>query len=713
MSARARVWPGHPYPLGATWDGKGVNFALFSAHAEKVELCLFDSSGQREIERLVLAENTDQIWHGYIPGLWPGALYGYRVSGPYEPQIGHRFNHHKLLLDPYARQFYGALHLRDEHCGYQVGHPDADLSFDTRDNARDMLKCVVVDTRFNWEGDRSPETPWSQTLIYETHVRGFTIRHEGVPHHLRGTFAGLAHPEVIQYLRSLGITAVELMPVHAFVDDRFLTDRGLRNYWGYNTLCFFAPEPRYLNGGDLVEFKTMVKRLHDAGIEVLLDVVYNHTAEGDQMGPTLGFKGIDNASYYRLLPSDRRYYINDTGCGNTLNLMHPRVLQMVMDSLRYWVNDMHVDGFRFDLAVTLGREEYGYDRTGGFFDAIRQDPAMSRVKIIAEPWDIGPGGYQLGGFPAGTAEWNDRFRDTVRRFWRGDDDMLAKLSPNLLASSDLFEHDSRRPWATINYIASHDGFTLADLVSYNERHNEANGENNLDGHPTNFSHNHGVEGPTTDPAIREMRLCQRRNMLATVLLSQGTPMLLAGDEFGRSQRGNNNAYCQDNDINWLDWDAPLTEEREFLDFVRRLINLRREHPVLHRPRFMHGLQISRTTGLRDVEWISPGGGAMSDYHWQEPKARCFGLLLAGDAGEYFTADGYPETDDSMLLIFNASPTTVPFCLPAVRGAIHWRCLLDTAQPQQITGEMLLEIGGDFQMEPWTVVVFALVLVSPD
>ncbi|MFZ1640447.1 MAG: glycogen debranching protein GlgX [Candidatus Contendobacter sp.] len=713
MSARARVWPGNPYPLGATWDGKGVNFALFSAHAEKVELCLFDSSGQREIERLALAENTDQVWHGYVPGLWPGALYGYRVSGPYEPQIGHRFNHHKLLLDPYAKQFYGALHLRDEHCGYQVGHRDADLSFDTRDNARDMLKCVVVDTRFNWDGDRYPEVPWSRTLIYETHVRGYTIRHEGVPHHLRGTFAGLAHPEVIKYLQSLGITAVELMPVHAFVDDRFLTDRGLRNYWGYNTLCFFAPEPRYLSGGDLVEFKTMIKRLHDAGIEVLLDVVYNHTAEGDQMGPTLSFKGIDNASYYRLIPNDRRYYINDTGCGNTLNLMHPRVLQMVMDSLRYWVNEMHVDGFRFDLAVTLGREEYGYDRTGGFFDAIRQDPAMSRVKIIAEPWDIGPGGYQLGGFPAGTTEWNDRFRDTVRRFWRGDDGMLSRLAPNLLASSDLFEHDCRRPWATVNYIASHDGFTLADLVSYNERHNEANGENNRDGHPSNFSNNYGVEGPTDDPAIRQIRLRQRRNLLATVLLAQGTPMLLAGDEFGRSQRGNNNAYCQDNDINWLDWDTPPPEEREFFDFVRRLINLRREHPILRRSRFMHGLQISKNTGLRDVEWISPGGGAMSDYHWQEPKARCFGLLLAGDAGEHFTADGYPETDDAMLIILNTSPTAIPFRMPTVRGASHWRCLLDTAQPQQAAGELLLEVSDDFEMEPWAVTVFALVLASSD
>lgn len=711
MSSRARVWPGKSYPLGAVWDGKGVNFALFSAHAEKVELCLFDSSGQREIERLTLHENTDQIWHGYVPGLWPGALYGYRVSGPYEPQLGHRFNHHKLLLDPYAKQFYGVLHLRDEHCGYQVGHSNADLSFDARDNAREMLKCVVVDTSFNWEGDRLPEIPWSQTLIYETHVRGYTIRHEGLPHHLRGTFAGFAHPEIISYLRALGITSVELMPVHAFVDDRFLTDRGLRNYWGYNTLCFFAPEPRYLSGGDLAEFKTMVKRLHDAGIEVLLDVVYNHTAEGNELGPTLSFRGIDNASYYRLHPGSRRHYINDTGCGNTLNIAHPRVLQMVMDSLRYWVNEMHVDGFRFDLAVTLGREEYGYDRQGGFFDAIRQDPALARVKVIAEPWDIGPGGYQLGGFPAGTAEWNDRFRDTTRRFWRGDDAMLPRLAPNLLASSDLFEHDCRRPWTTINYVASHDGFTLADLVSYNDRHNEANGENNRDGHPSNFSNNYGIEGPTNDSAIQQIRLRQRRNMLATLILAQGTPMLLAGDEFGRSQRGNNNAYCQDNEINWIDWRHMPPEEAEFLDFIRRLLNLRREHPVLRRYTFLHGKQISKTTGLRDIEWISPGGGALADRHWQEAKARCFGMLLAGDAGEYFTQDGHPEIDDTLLIILNAGSSTLPFRMPSVSGARHWRCLLDTARPRLAAGEMLIDTGADLQMESQAVIVFALVRES--
>ncbi|MBK7540549.1 MAG: glycogen debranching protein GlgX [Candidatus Competibacteraceae bacterium] len=707
MLSRARVWPGKAYPLGATWDGKGVNFALFSAHAEKVELCLFDSSGQREIERLALPENTDQIWHGYIPGLWPGTLYGYRVSGPYQPQLGHRFNHHKLLLDPYARQFYGVLHLHDEHCGYRVGDPKADLSFDNRDNSREMLKCVVVDTSFNWEGDRPPETPWSKTLVYETHVRGFTIRHEGIPHHLRGTFAGLSHPEIIKYLKALGITAVELMPVHAFVDDRFLADRGLRNYWGYNTLCFFAPEPRYLSGGDLAEFKTMVKRLHDAGIEVLLDVVYNHTAEGNELGPTLSFRGIDNASYYRLHPDNRRFYINDTGCGNTLNITHPRVLQMVMDSLRYWVDEMHVDGFRFDLAVTLGREEHGYDRQGGFFDAIRQEPAFAAVKVIAEPWDIGPGGYQLGGFPAGTAEWNDRFRDTTRRFWRGDDGMLAKLAPNLLASSDLFEHDRRRPWASINYVASHDGFTLADLVSYNDRHNEANGEQNRDGHPYNFSKNHGAEGPSDDPAIQKIRLRQRRNLLATLLLSQGTPMLLAGDEFGRSQRGNNNAYCQDNEINWLNWDKIPAEEQEFQEFVRRLISLRRDHPVVRRPLFLHGNKISQSTRLRDIDWIGSGGGALSDAYWQEPKARCFGMLLAGDAGDHFTPDGYPETDDTLLILFNAGPNPLPFRMPAAANANQWRCLLDTAHPRLAAGELLVPAGENFQMDAWAVTVFAL------
>ncbi|HAO33162.1 MAG TPA: glycogen debranching protein GlgX [Candidatus Competibacter sp.] len=708
MLSRARVWPGKAYPLGATWDGKGVNFALFSEHAEKVEVCLFDPSGQREIERLTLPENTDQVWHGYIPGLWPGTLYGYRVSGPYQPQLGHRFNHHKLLLDPYARQFYGVLHLRDEHCGYRVGDPKADLSFDNRDNSREMLKCVVVDAGFNWEGDMPPEIPWSKTLIYETHVRGFTIQYEGMPHHLRGTFAGLSHPEIIKYLKALGVTSVEMMPVHAFVDDRFLTDRGLRNYWGYNTIGFFAPEPRYLSSGELAEFKTMVKRLHESGIEVLLDVVYNHTAEGNELGPTLSFRGIDNASYYRLQPHDRRCYINDTGCGNTLNLTHPRVLQMVMDSLRYWVDEMHVDGFRFDLAVTLGREEYGYDRMGGFFDAIRQEPAFAGVKVIAEPWDIGPGGYQLGGFPAGTAEWNDRFRDTTRRFWRGDDGMLSKLAPNLLASSDLFEHDCRRPWSSVNYVASHDGFTLADLVSYNERHNEANGEQNRDGHPYNFSNNHGVEGPTSDTAIQQLRRRQRRNMLATLLLSQGTPMLLAGDEFGRSQNGNNNAYCQDNGINWINWRELPAEEQEFRDFVCRLISLRRDHPVLRRPLFLHGNKLSKNTQLRDIDWISPGGGALSDYHWQEPKARCFGMLLAGDAGDYFTPDGYPETDDTLLVIFNAGPAALPFHMPAVSGG-QWRCLLDTAQPQRAAGERVVASGDDFTMEGWAVTVFSLVL----
>ncbi|PIE82830.1 MAG: glycogen debranching enzyme GlgX [Candidatus Contendobacter odensis] len=711
MSSRARVWPGKPYPLGANWDGKGVNFAIFSAHAEKIELCLFDPSGQREVERLALPENTDQIWHGYVPGIWPGALYGYRVFGPYEPSNGHRFNHHKLLLDPYAKQFYGSLHLRDEHCGYQVGHHDADLSFDTRDNAHEMIKCVVADTHFAWANDHAPEIPWQKTIIYETHVRGFTIKHPEIPDHLRGTFAGLSHPEIIKYLRSLGITAVELMPIHAFVDDRFLTDRGLRNYWGYNTLCFFAPEMRYLGGGDLAEVKNMVKQLHDAGIEVLLDVVYNHTAEGNELGPTLSFRGIDNASYYRLQPENRRFYINDTGCGNTLNLTHPRVLQMVMDSLRYWVNEIHIDGFRFDLAVTLAREEYGYDRSSGFFDAISQDPAMSRVKIIAEPWDIGPGGYQLGGFPPGTAEWNDRFRDTVRRFWCGDDNMIARLAPNLLASSDLFEHDSRRPWATVNYVASHDGFTLADLVSYNERHNEINGEDNRDGHPSNFSNNHGIEGPTEDPGIQQLRQRQRRNMLATVFLAQGTPMLLAGDEFGRSQHGNNNAYCQDNAINWINWQDIPDEEQAFADFVRRLIYMRHEHPVLRRSRFMHGFQTSDTTDLHDIAWISPGGEAMNNHDWQEPKARCFGMLLSGDAGEFFTTDGYPDTDDTLLVIFNASAANISFQLPRIKNSDHWYCLLDTFHPEQLSVESLVQADNDFQVKPWSVIVLALKMAA--
>lgn len=699
------VWPGRPFPLGASWDERGVNFALFSAHAEKVELCLFDSAGRQETDRLVLPEYNDQVWHGYVHGVPPGTLYGYRVYGPYDPRRGHRFNHHKLVLDPYAQQFHGSLRLSDLHCGYRVGDPEVDLSFDSRDDAREMPKCVVVNPRFAWTVPR-PSIPWPRTILYETHVRGFTLRHEGIPPEQRGKFAALGHAKIIEYLKALGVTSVELMPVHAFTDEPFLLQKGLTNYWGYNTFAFFAPAPRYISqGGGVTEFKTMVQRLHEAGIEVILDVVYNHTAEGNHLGPTLSFRGIDNASYYRLQP-DRRFYVNVTGCGNTLNLSHPRVLQLVMNSLRYWVREMGVDGFRYDLAATLGREEHGYDCGSGFFDAIRQDPVLSRIKHIAEPWDIGPGGYQLGGFPTGSAEWNDRFRDAVRRFWRGDAGMLPQLANCLLGCSDVFEHDGRQPWASINYVASHDGFTLADVVSYRERHNQLNGEDNRDGHRENFSDNYGVEGPTHDPRIVALRRRQRRNMLATVLLAQGAPMLLGGDELGRSQEGNNNAYCQDNPISWLNWLDIPAEEWAFLDFVRRLVRLRREHPVLRRPRFLHGRVTSTRTGWPDVAWLHPSGRRMDGGDWRNPEERCLGLLLSGDAGCFFDPEGQMECDDVLLLIFNAQDEFIPFSPPPVHDVVEWRCLVDTAQPERESDAWVTPAGDRLRLEPRSVSVFA-------
>ncbi len=705
------VWPGRPFPLGATWDERGVNFALFSAHAEKVELCLFDESGLRETDRIVLPEYDDQVWHGYVHGIPPGTLYGYRVYGPYDPHRGHRFNHHKLVLDPYAQQFQGSLRLSDIHCGYRIGTPEVDLSFDTRDDAREMPKCVVVNPHFVWSVPR-PLIPWPQTILYETHVRGFTLRHEAIPQQQRGKFAALGHAEIIAYLKALGITSVELMPVHAFTDEPFLLQKGLTNYWGYNTFAFFAPAPRYSSqGGGVTEFKNMVQRLHEAGIEVILDVVYNHTAEGNHLGPTLSFRGIDNVSYYRLQP-DRRFYVNVTGCGNTLNISHPRVLQLVMNSLRYWVKEMGVDGFRYDLAATLGREEYGYDSGSGFFDAIRQDPVLSKIKHIAEPWDIGPGGYHLGGFPTGSAEWNDRFRDTVRRFWRGDAGMLSQLATCLLGCSDTFEHDGRQPWASINYVASHDGFTLADVVSYRERHNELNNENNRDGHRENCSDNYGVEGATHDTRIVELRRRQRRNMLATVLLAQGVPMLLAGDELGRSQDGNNNAYCQDNPIGWLHWSDVPPEEWALLEFVRRLIRLRRDHPVLRRPRFLHGRTESPRTGWPDVAWLHPSGRLLDGGDWRDPEARCLGLLLCGDAGCFLDAEGQLECDDILVLIFNAGDRTVSYSLPVAANVLEWRCLLDTARPEGENGAWVAPAGDCLAVEPRSVNVFAAVCRSP-
>ncbi|MFC5310249.1 glycogen debranching protein GlgX [Azospirillum rugosum] len=675
----SRIREGLPYPLGATWDGLGVNFALFSANATKVELCLFDPEGRRELERIELPEYTDEVWHGYLPDARPGTVYGYRVHGPYEPRAGHRFNPNKLLLDPYAKHLIGPLRWSDAHFGYRVGSPRADLSFDRRDSAPGMPKCVVIDPAFTWGHDRAPAIPWERTIVYETHVRGYTMRHPAVPPQHRGTFAGLAQHEVVEYIRSLGVTAVELLPPHAFVDDRYLLEKGLRNYWGYNTISFFAPDPRYLATGAINEFKEMIARLHDAGIEVILDVVYNHTAEGNEMGPTLSFKGIDNASYYRLAP-DPRYYINDTGTGNTLNVTHSRVLQMVTDSLRYWVTEMHVDGFRFDLATILARETYGFDHSGGFLDACRQDPVLSRVKLIAEPWDCGPGGYQVGGFPPGWAEWNDKFRDTVRAYWKGDEGKLPEMATRMAASADVFNRRGRKPWASVNFVTAHDGFTLNDLVSYNDKHNEANGEDNRDGHSHNISWNHGAEGPTDDPEIKALRFRQMRNLLGTLLLSQGTPMILAGDEFARTQHGNNNAYCQDNEIGWIDWENIDEDGQALTDFVRHLIGLRQSHPLLRRGRFFTGAY-NPDLDVKDVTWITPAGVEKATEQWQDPMARCLGMLLDGRAQA--TGIKKAASDATLLLIINSHHDVVPFKLPEVVGGHQWLRLVDTTEPERV------------------------------
>jgi len=673
------VWPGDPHPRGATWDGQGVNFSLFSVNAERVELCLFDPSGRHEVQRVEVRERTDEAWHCYLPEARPGLLYGYRVHGPYKPEQGHRFNPHKLLVEPYAKHLAGALRWSDAHFGYRVGHRQEDLSFDRRDSAPGMPKCRVIDPAFTWSDDRPPLVPWHDTVIYELHVRGFTLHHPEVPPQLRGTYAGLACAPVIDYLRRLGVTTVELMPVHSFVDDRRLVERGLRNYWGYNSLGFLAPEARYSSTGRLSEFKTMVKTLHSAGIEVILDVVYNHTAEGNHLGPTLSLRGIDNAAYYRLTPDNPRYYMDFTGTGNTLNLRQPRVLQLIMDSLRYWVLEMHVDGFRFDLASALARELHEVDRLGAFFDVIAQDPVLSRVKLIAEPWDLGEGGYQVGNFPPGWTEWNDRYRDTVRAYWKGDGGRIGEFARRLTGSSDLYEASGRKPHASINFVTAHDGFALADLVSYNEKRNHANLEDNRDGNDNNLSWNCGAEGPTDDPEVLELRARQRRNFIATLLLSQGVPMLLAGDEIGRTQQGNNNAYCQDNEISWVDWSLDPSK-KALLEFVQRMIQLRRMHPVLRRRRFFQGRPI-RGGGVKDIAWLGPEGREMSDSEWSQDFARCLGVFLAGDALEETDRRGQPLEDDSFLLLLNAHHETIPFTLPQFRPGTSWQVLLDTAYEQ--------------------------------
>ncbi len=696
------IWPGRPYPLGSTWDGEGVNFALYSEHAEKVELCFFDESGRHELQRIQLPEQTDMVWHGYLPEARPGQLYGYRVYGPYAPQHGHRFNHHKLLLDPYGKQVHGGIRWSDAHFGYRLGHKQEDLSFDRRDNAAGMPKNRVIDSAFTWGADTSPRIPWHETVIYEMHVKGFTACHPDVPQNLRGTYAGLATAPVIEYLTRLGITSVELMPVHSFVDDRQLVERGLRNYWGYNSIGFFAPEARYLATNSVREFKTMVKTLHSAGLEVILDVVYNHTAEGNHLGPTLSLKGIDNSSYYRLVADNPRYYMDYTGTGNTLNMVHPRVLQLIMDSLRYWVLEMHVDGFRFDLAATLARELHAVNRLGAFLDIIHQDPVLSQVKLIAEPWDVGEGGYQVGNFPVGWAEWNDRYRDTVRSYWKGDSGTVGDLAYRITGSSDLYAHSGRRPYASVNFVTAHDGFTLQDLVSYNDKHNEANGEENRDGNNNNRSWNCGVEGPTDNPDILALRAKQKRNFMATLFLSQGVPMMYHGDAIGHTQNGNNNAYCQDNETSWLNWN-PQQQDRDFLSFVQRMINMRKRHPVFRRRHFFQGRPI-KGANIKDVLWLNPAGHEMTEEQWRNPSTSCLGMFLSGQGLEETDERGRKYVDENFFVLLNAHHEDIAFKLPAFRPSTAWAAWMDTSREDGLRTVGTYEAGSDYPLQARSLVI---------
>ena len=699
----SRVKEGSHQALGAAWDGKGTNFSVFSAHATRVEVCLFDAAGQRELERLTLPEYTDGFWHGYIPEVSPGSVYGLRVHGPYEPDAGHRFNPNKLVLDPYARAHIGELKWAPECFGYIIGAEGEDLTLDERDSAPFMPKCVVVDPDFDWKGQpRSRGIPWDRTIIYETHVRGFTKLHPAVPQRQRGTYKGLGTREVIDYVKALGVTTVELLPIHTFINDSHLLERGLTNYWGYNSIGFFSPDPRYASEPEqsLREFKEMVARFHDAGLEVILDVVYNHTAEGNERGPTLSFRGIDNVTYYRLLPDKKRYYINDTGTGNTLNLSHAAVIKMVMDSLRYWVSELHVDGFRFDLGTILAREPDGFDNQSGFLKACSQDPVLGAVKLIAEPWDCGPGGYQVGAFPPGWAEWNDRYRDVSRDFWKGDAS-ASVMAQRLCASGDVFNRFGRRPAACVNFITAHDGFTLNDLVSYNEKHNEANGEDNRDGSSDNRSWNCGSEGPTDDQSINVLRNRQIRNFLATLLLSQGTPMLVAGDELGRTQRGNNNAYCQDNAISWLNWDIAGRGE-SLISFTRKLTALRHRYPILRRNRFLTG-SYDDELEVKDVTWINASGNEMRAEEWDDPRMKCFGMLMDGRARPSGVAQR--GTEATMLLVLNAHHDLVQFTLPNATGGASWGLLVDTNVPDS-EAEQVFAVGDVYGVTGRSLLLFA-------
>jgi glycogen operon protein len=703
------VLPGKPYPQGATWDGTGVNFSLYSERGTAVELCLFEDVESAAFEAVSIRECTGYVWHCYLPGVKLGQLYGYRVYGAYAPEQGERFNPAKLLIDPYAKALAGALNWDAPVFGYQIGDEAQDLSRDESDSAWGVPKCVVTTSHFDWGNDRPPLTPLHDSVLYEVHVKGFTATHPEIPEELRGTYAGLGHPVAVEYLKKLGISAVELMPVHEFIDDKHLLDRGLRNYWGYNSINFFAPESRYSAAGDrgeqIGEFKAMVKALHRAGIEVILDVVYNHTAEGNQMGPTLSFRGIDNATYYRLVGDHPRYYMDYTGTGNTLNVRHPQVLKLIMDSLRYWVQEMHVDGFRFDLAATLARELHAVDRLSAFFDIINQDPVISQVKLIAEPWDVGPGGYQVGKFPPLWAEWNGRYRDVARRYWKGDGGQLAELGYRLTGSSDLYQHDGRHPTASINFITAHDGFTLEDLVSYNQKHNQANGEDSRDGSNDNYSFNYGAEGVTADPAILGVRERQKRNFLATLLFSQGVPMICGGDEIGRTQNGNNNAYAQDNPTSWHNWNLD-ERAKSFLEFTRKLVGIRLQHPNLHRRKFFQDRPIDPGAPQRqvdggseqDITWLRPDGGEMTPEEWNAGWVRCIGLELSGRTLDDVNGFGEPVRDDTFLILFNPHTEPIRFHMPR-RGEAAWELLLGSGAPDRNGDKPVIAPGDPLELVP--------------
>jgi len=706
------VYPGSPYPLGATWDGEGVNFALYSENATGVELCLFASPDDAtESTKIKLTERTHYVWHVYVPGIQPGQLYGYRVHGPFVPEHGHRFNPHKLLIDPYAKAIAGTVEWHDALFAYKIGDSPEDLSFSKIDSAPYIPKSVVIDAAFDWEGDRPPKIPYHRSVIYEAHVKGFTKLHPDIPEEIRGTYAALAHPVTIAYLQQLGVTAVELLPIHHFITDRHLVERGLTNYWGYNSIGFFAPDVRYSGsgvlGGQVTEFKEMVKALHRAGIEVILDVVYNHTGEGNHMGPTLSFRGIDNAAYYRLT-EDSRYYMDYTGTGNTLNAMQPNVLRLIMDSLRYWILEMHVDGFRFDLAATLARELHEVDRLGSFFDIIHQDPVISQVKLIAEPWDVGEGGYHVGNFPPGWSEWNGKYRDCIRDYWRGADSMLAEFANRFTGSSDLYQDDARRPTASINFITAHDGFTLNDLVSYNEKHNKANGENNQDGESHNRSWNCGIEGETHLAEVLALRNKQKRNLLATLFLSQGVPMLVAGDELGRSQRGNNNAYCQDNEISWLNWKKA---DADLLNFTRKLIQLRKTHPIFCRRRWFQGQRI-KGVGVEDIAWFLPEGTEMTEENWSHDFAKSLGVFLSGHGIHSKGPKGELVIDDNFYVIFNAHHEPLEYKLPPKKYGSKWVKILDTSEDRVDDKNGTFAAGETVEVASRSVVVLQCHLPPP-